>query len=90
MRLHSIIQWSNLLVSLQDFSNPGSRSRRDVMFIERAISKRSLLAPAERNGSPTCAPLPETLRSAGARVVLTTGFYKHLAPLEPEHYLIAA
>jgi hypothetical protein len=30
------------------------------------------------------------LRSAGARVVLTTGFYKHSAPLEPAHYLVAA
>jgi hypothetical protein len=34
--------------------------------------------------------LPETLRSAGARVVLITGFYKHLAPLEPERCLVAA
>jgi len=31
--------------------------------------------------------MPETLRSAGARVVLTIGFYKHLAPLEPEPIL---
>jgi hypothetical protein len=34
-------------------------------------------------------PLSETLRSAGARVVLTTGLYKHSAPLEPEPYLVA-
>ena len=60
------------------------------MFIERASSKRFLLAPAERNGSPTCLSLPETLRSAGARVVLISGFYKHSAPLEPDHYLVAA
>jgi hypothetical protein len=59
------------------------------MFIERASSKRFLLAPAERNGGPTSVPLPETLRSAGARVALTTGFYKHSAPLEPEHYSVA-
>ena len=42
------------------------------MFIERASFKRFLLAPAERNGSPTCLPLPETLRSAGARFAFTT------------------
>jgi DNA-binding MurR/RpiR family transcriptional regulator len=33
--------------------------------------------------------LLETLRSAGARVVLITSFYKHLAPLEPERCLVA-
>jgi len=52
------------------------------MFIERACSKRFLLAPAERNGlayhcRKHCAPL--------ARVVLTTGFYKHSAPPEAEY-----
>jgi hypothetical protein len=60
------------------------------MFIERPSSKRFLLAPAERNNIPTCLFLPETLRSAGARVLITAGFYKHLAPLEPEHYAVAA
>jgi hypothetical protein len=30
------------------------------------------------------------LRSAGARVMLTIGFYKHSAPLEPDHILVAA
>jgi hypothetical protein len=30
-----------------------------------------------------------TLRSAGARLALTTGFYKHLAPLEPELAFVA-
>jgi hypothetical protein len=30
------------------------------------------------------APLSETLRSAGARIVLATGFYRHSAPLETE------
>jgi hypothetical protein len=60
------------------------------MFIERASSKKFFLAPAERNGSAPYVPLSETLRSAGARAVLTTDVYKHLAPLEPEHYLAAA
>src|SRR5258705_4781377 len=65
-------------------------SRRDVMFIERAGLQRFLLAPAERNGCPSCGPFPETLRSAGARFVDHTGFYKHWAPLEPKHHLVAA
>jgi hypothetical protein len=60
------------------------------MFIGRASCKRFLLAPAERNSGPTWVPLPETLRSAGARVMLTIGFYKHSAPLEPDHNLVAA
>jgi hypothetical protein len=32
------------------------------MFVGRASCKRFLLAPAERNRSPTWVPLPETLR----------------------------
>ena len=59
------------------------------MFIERASYKKVLLAPAERNGSPTFVALPEKLRSAGARVVFATSFYKHSAPLEPEPLLAA-
>ena len=59
------------------------------MFIELELQE-ILFAPAERNRSPTRVPLPETLRSAGARVVPLTGFYKHLAPLEPERCLVAA
>lgn len=48
------------------------------MFIEQTEPQKicSSLQRSETN-------LPETLRSAGARVVLTTGFYKHLAPQEP-------
>ena len=59
------------------------------MFIERPapkICRRSSGA----NGRPSRRPLPETLRSAGAPVVLLTGIYKHLAPLEPEHRLVEA
>jgi hypothetical protein len=59
------------------------------MFIERTNSKRLLLAPAERNSGPTWVPLPETLRSAGARVMLTIGSYKHSAPLDDPN-LVAA
>ena len=51
------------------------------MFIERARSK---IPPRSSGAKRTCLTLPETSRSAGARVVLTAGFYKHLAPLEPE------
>jgi hypothetical protein len=35
-------------------------------------------------------PFLETLRSAGAPVVLLIDVYKHLAPLEPEHYFFSA
>jgi glycosyltransferase involved in cell wall biosynthesis len=57
------------------------------MFIEPATSKRFLLAPAERNRGPTYR-LPEdiALRWSAGRV--HNGFYKHLAPLEPEHHVI--
>jgi hypothetical protein len=44
------------------------RPMRGEMFIERATAK-FLLAPAERNMSGSRAPLPETLRSAGAKRV---------------------
>jgi hypothetical protein len=50
------------------------------MFIEQALIKNFSLQRSEI----THRQLPETLRSAGARVVLIIGFYKHLAPLEPE------
>jgi hypothetical protein len=60
------------------------------MFIGRASCKDSSFAPAERNSGPTWGALPETLRSAGARSMLTIGFYKHSAPLEPDHNLVAA
>ena len=66
-----------------------SSPRRDEMFIELAAPEL-LLAPEERNGRSSRVPLPETLRSAGAPVLLITGVYKHLAPLEPEHCLVAA
>ena len=46
-----------------------SSSRRAEMFIERATYKRLLLAPEERNRRRCCVSLPETLRSAGARVL---------------------
>jgi len=53
------------------------------MFIEpRPL--RYLLAPEERNGSPTRVPLPEHCAPLERRLALVTGFYKHLAPLEPE------
>jgi hypothetical protein len=57
-------------------------SHRDEMFIECATSNRFFLAPWERNVLRTFPSSPETLRSAGARVVVKR-FYKHLAPLEP-------
>jgi hypothetical protein len=59
------------------------------MFIEGERSKRFLLAPAERNEAVSRTG-PETLRSAGARVVLATDIYKYLALLEPEYYLVVA
>jgi len=59
------------------------------MFIEREFQK----IPPRSSGAkwkPDLLTIAGTLRSAGARVVLITGFYKHSAPLEPEHYLVAA
>jgi hypothetical protein len=53
------------------------------MFIEPETPTKLPFAPAERNATRV-AYHPETLRSAGARVVLLTGVDKHLAPLEPE------
>jgi hypothetical protein len=56
------------------------------MFIEPA-AKKVLLAPAERNGLQTIAGNIALRWSAGRA---HNGFYKHLAPLEPEHHLVAA
>ena len=60
------------------------------MFIERATSKKFLLAPAERNRGLRDLPSLEdiALRWSAGRV--HNGFYKHLAPLEPEQYWVAA
>src|SRR6267142_5052061 len=59
--------------------------QRSRMFIETGSEQTR--APAERNvsadGSKVCLPF----RSAGAkRNLLASRLYKHLAPLEPEHY----
>jgi hypothetical protein len=45
------------------------RPIRGEMFIESPASKRFFPAPAERNMNPGHVPLPETLRSAGARLI---------------------
>jgi hypothetical protein len=57
------------------------------MFIEQVSWKDFSSLQRSETDSPTIAG---TLRSAGARVVAPTGSYKHLAPLEPEPYLVAA
>jgi hypothetical protein len=60
------------------------------MFIERASSKTLLRCSGAKCKPDYLVSSPEALRSAGARVVVRIGFYKHLAPLEPEHYLVEA
>jgi hypothetical protein len=47
-------------------------SRRDLMFIERRLTKRLLLAPEERNFRRYPLALRETSRSAGAQVLALT------------------
>jgi len=56
------------------------------MFIDGRYQK-VLLAPAERNGPEAIAGNIALRWSAGRA---HTGFYKHLAPLEPEPCLLAA
>jgi hypothetical protein len=53
------------------------------MFIERARLKIPPRSSGAKRGQSRV-PLPETLRSAGARDVLIASIYKHSAPLEPE------
>jgi hypothetical protein len=54
------------------------------MFIENA---NPTIPPRSSGEKRTCVPLQETLRSAGARGGCSKpGFYKHSAPLEPEHF----
>ena len=57
------------------------------MFIEQA---RYNYSSSLQRSETDLRTQPETLRSAGARVVHAIGFYKHLAPLEPGRYLVAA
>jgi len=60
------------------------------MFIERATSKRLLPAPAERNRRPERLLLPENIALRWSAGRVQNGFYKHLAPLEPGEYWVAA
>jgi hypothetical protein len=59
------------------------------MFIERHL-ERFLLAPSGAKRKPRLRTIAENIALRWSAVLLTTGFYKHLAPLEPEPYLIAA
>ena len=59
------------------------------MFIERAIHR----TPPRSSGAkrrPTWVALAENIALRWSAGRAPDRFYKHLAPLEPEHYVIAA
>ena len=58
------------------------------MFIEHASAKMTRSSGAKRKSFSST--LLGTSRSAGAPNTLGHMVYKHLAPLEPEHHLVAA
>jgi hypothetical protein len=65
-------------------SAPPPNERVSNLAITNCRGRCELLGPSGAKRSFVSRPLPETLRSAGARDWVHTGVYKRLAPLEPE------